>query len=1560
MPKLQDWIVSLQLQVDQAALQRTAASIANTIGSAIEARLREALSAHSKALQSTVGPPAGSPLTQEVGRAARANATSLSELGRSVERLALAFRRLQVAQSETFRSLHRQASEASRAVSAMIGTTARMQVGWPGVQAELARTFPGLRIPPPEELGAIIQAERMRQAGERLRARFEGLFSPLRVPPTAREAASALRVLAEEAARFRLAPETAFREFIRPELIERTRQLAQETNRVRNAWETLFGIVPEGLNRVVRKVLQWAVATAAVYGTLRSIREATQFLREVELATIEVAKVMREDVVQAAGGWEEVQRRLREQAIGLAIEFGANTKDVLLAMREWARQGKNVEEMTVLTRTALVAQNIAEMDVVQATRYLTAAMGEFQLQTSQAMSILDAWNELSNKSSATTADIAEAVRRFGNVARQTGMDIQFANALATTALEVTRDTAERVGTAFRTMLVRMTRPETIRALQREFKGLDAVLVKMDGTMGSSIDVLAALAAQWNTLSEQQRLRVTQILAETRQTEFLLAIMNNWGKVMEKLSIQMSSAGSAMQENQRFMQAWAIQIGVARAEVQQALVYLDQFARITDVGSLTVRALGSAFADFLRALAPIVWTLARLSEVVASLINLFGSFLFGAAGVYAVARGVRYLATTLATASATLAGLSLLRGTALAGVAGTVAGGAGTVAAALSGPVVAAAVAGLGLLTGGLALYHTHLRRVREVEEEHILQLRYMQEGTDAASQANFRLVQALRQLHGEKIKGVDLGQQLAAFWLAYPQTLRNTQLVLRSLLADFQAAGNNQAKLAEVSNRARIVLSNMAPVLRVLGVEMGFLGRSTAITTQQIQTLLTVVTAAMARSTEDAIRQLQGAIKSIDAQMQALQRRGETREFTFSMPLGPSPLQPPQIRIPFRDRNAQRQLEILQQQRRILEGALIDLMRQRAEERRPGPPALLPPTPAPRAPSARGAGRERTVADRMRLLFEAERVDTEILSEALQQQARRLKELWNRLSTLIEHLSGEEREAVAGILQELKERTQWFILQSQDEVLTIDLRPILSKILTTPGLPTESINQAIRDAMEKTRAIGRAVERLQELLDEQSQEWSEWVGNLTDFVNDILRRQAQWVSTALEQPTQIVGGQEPMEAALSELGRRMAERRRRFERIVEEIGEDILQRPEVQDWAQAVREQLNAWERAVQETANLLRSRMSELIQRIGWQFSPLREELAQWHGTLGTLLSALLAPIQEEPGMAEGERAAGRQVFVQAIEEIEGFLRVLAEKQQAEPVVGKILDSWIHLLQARKIELLREIQDLSRRMVQEMERGNAQIVEGFKQTFVNAIADLTGFGEITRRLFRQMLRDFLREFLEESPIIQKWSEKLATLSARWKDFAVSTAHSKLIFPPILGGGEPIPLGSVSLLLSLPWIPGMPWMGDIMEKELAHLQRQARRAAAIRRGVQKALPFLMGLQARETSALGLMETALGGFLVGGPTGAVIAAGISLLRGIFRHSKRTADATEQIARIMRPPDVRFAAPAFLPINAYAGVVIQNVNVNVNSPEARQEVQAGVAMAVRALRAERMRF
>jgi len=354
-----------------------------------------------------------------------------------------------------------------------------------------------------------------------------------------------------------------------------TKDLVAENKRLTGQVASLTGKGGQGflglndsLDKVIKKVALWTVATGAIFGTIRSVKALGETITEHDTQMTALRKVYsgaESDLAMIERVTLQTSRAM-QSLTGAAFEAAATV----------ARTGRVGLDVTRLTEAALAAQNIAELDAAKAILFLNSAMIQFNQTTDQTIRVLDEWNELSNKTPATTLDLAMAVSVAGSVFEQAGASIQFLNANTAALVEITAKSGNIIGRAERTMAIFSQRQSTANMLARLgiriFEGVNEQFIGID-------ELLARVAVKWETLNDRQRAALAQAMAGARQQQFFIALMENQDLVVRNLVTQWGSFGSAMKENEEFLQSISKRTdGLINALERLAIGIGDQGAR----------------------------------------------------------------------------------------------------------------------------------------------------------------------------------------------------------------------------------------------------------------------------------------------------------------------------------------------------------------------------------------------------------------------------------------------------------------------------------------------------------------------------------------------------------------------------------------------------------------------------------------------------------------------------------------------------------------------------------------------------------------------------------------------------------------------------------------------------------------------------------------------------------------------------------------------------------------------------------------------------------------------
>ena len=290
---------------------------------------------------------------------------------------------------------------------------------------------------------------------------------------------------------------------------------------------------------------QFTIYNVAVRAAKTALREAVQTVKELDKYLTEQAMVTGMTREQTYGLVKSYQE--------LALQCGATTKEIAQVSTEYMKQGKSIQESLVLTEAAVKAAKVARVSVGDSVNYLTTALNGFRLSAEDAMLVSDKFAAVAAASATDYDELAIALSKVASQANLAGMSIDYTTALLTKGLETTREAPETMGTALKTIIARMRElgdyGETLEGdtdinnVESQLAYVGIALRDTNGELRSTEEVLDQLGKKWDTLNKNQQAALAKALAGTRQQSRLIAMMDDYERVIELQQIAERSEGA---------------------------------------------------------------------------------------------------------------------------------------------------------------------------------------------------------------------------------------------------------------------------------------------------------------------------------------------------------------------------------------------------------------------------------------------------------------------------------------------------------------------------------------------------------------------------------------------------------------------------------------------------------------------------------------------------------------------------------------------------------------------------------------------------------------------------------------------------------------------------------------------------------------------------------------------------------------------------------------------------------------------------------------------------------
>ena len=167
---------------------------------------------------------------------------------------------------------------------------------------------------------------------------------------------------------------------------------------------------------------------------------------------------------------------------------------------------------------------------------MTSVWNNFNKDGSEAAeSFADKMTALGAATASSTSEIAEGLSKFAGIADTIGLSFDYATSALATVTATSRESADVVGTAFKTIFARMEglkqgkTDEDGTDLNKYSEGLAKIGVQIkdqNGALKSMDEILDDVGDRWQGLTRDQKIATAQTVAGVRQYNQLMTLMDN--------------------------------------------------------------------------------------------------------------------------------------------------------------------------------------------------------------------------------------------------------------------------------------------------------------------------------------------------------------------------------------------------------------------------------------------------------------------------------------------------------------------------------------------------------------------------------------------------------------------------------------------------------------------------------------------------------------------------------------------------------------------------------------------------------------------------------------------------------------------------------------------------------------------------------------------------------------------------------------------------------------------------------------------------------------------------
>lgn len=299
--------------------------------------------------------------------------------------------------------------------------------------------------------------------------------------------------------------------------------------------------------------IKWGITSRIFNNITNSISDSFHYVKELDSSLNDIRIV----TDKSADSMKEFAKQANEAAKAL----GASTRDYTEASLIYYQQGLSDTETAARTETTLKAANVTGQNTAEVSEQLTAVWNGYKVNADETELYVDKLAAVAATTAADLEELSTGMSKVASAANLMGVDMDQLNAQLATIVSVTRQAPESVGTALKTIYARMGDIEagldtetTLGEYTSQMESMGFNVLDANDNLRDMGDVIEEIGEKWTTLSREQQVALSQIMAGTRQYNNLLSLFDNWNMYTDALNTSAEAAGTLNKQNEIYLES----------------------------------------------------------------------------------------------------------------------------------------------------------------------------------------------------------------------------------------------------------------------------------------------------------------------------------------------------------------------------------------------------------------------------------------------------------------------------------------------------------------------------------------------------------------------------------------------------------------------------------------------------------------------------------------------------------------------------------------------------------------------------------------------------------------------------------------------------------------------------------------------------------------------------------------------------------------------------------------------------------------------------------------------
>lgn len=346
---------------------------------------------------------------------------------------------------------------------------------------------------------------------------------------------------------------------------------------------------------------KWQVASTMIHGVVGAFQNAVGHAKNLNKAL--------NDIQIVTGYTSNTMANLARDASAAASALNTTTTEYAKAALIFYQQGLSGSAVSERADTVIKLAQVTGQSAELVSEQMTAIWNNFDDGSETLEYYADALTKLGATTAASTSEIAAGLQKFSAIADTVGLSYETAAAAIATVIDKTKESAEVVGTAFKTILGRvqsLSLGETLDDgvdLTKYSEALDKVGVSVltaDGRLRDMDDILDDLGEKWDGLGRETQVALAQTVGGVRQYNQVMSIMNNWEDVEANIEAAKNAQGELNAQHKTWSASYEASVNKlkkAKDDLYEKLINDEFLIKINDILRMIIETVSSLIDRF---------------------------------------------------------------------------------------------------------------------------------------------------------------------------------------------------------------------------------------------------------------------------------------------------------------------------------------------------------------------------------------------------------------------------------------------------------------------------------------------------------------------------------------------------------------------------------------------------------------------------------------------------------------------------------------------------------------------------------------------------------------------------------------------------------------------------------------------------------------------------------------------------------------------------------------------------------------------------------------------------